>query len=61
MNICLFVIHVWHPRFPLSGIKNYVTCSNVFVSEVIDFCYLFIYAYGEGGGGGGLQIIIYIQ
>ena len=23
--IPLFVIHVWHPRFPLSGIKKYST------------------------------------
>ena len=53
MNICLFVIYVWHPRFPLSGIKNYVTCRNVFVSEVIDFCYLFMHmGKGEVGGGG---------
>ena len=25
--VCLFVIHVWHPRFPLNGIKKYFTWS----------------------------------
>ena len=23
--VCLFVIHVWHPRFPLNGMKKYST------------------------------------
>ena len=24
-TVCIFVTHVWHPRFPLSGIKKHLT------------------------------------
>ena len=28
--LCLFVIHVWHPRFPVNGIKEYLTYIFLF-------------------------------
>ena len=35
---CLFVIHVWYPRFPLNGIKKYLS-EAVFFTENRDFVY----------------------
>ena len=30
----LFVIHVWHTRFPLNGTKKYLTCLDAHIIEV---------------------------